>query len=408
MPDSDLQLPLSKRISELTAPGTSSMRVKANEMKEKGVNVINFAAGELYFDASPEIKQGAMNAIQAKGNRYTATLGLPQLRALLAEQASERCNTLYTASEIAVTAGAKQALFNAVLTVLNPGDEVIVPNPGWQTFAAQIQLAQATPVFVNTENDKFKLTFDLVKSALTDRTKMIVINTPNNPTGAVYDKTELLKIVKLAYERDIWILLDECYREIVREPNRHHNIVELYKPIKSQAILVNSFSKSHAVTGWRIGYVCAPKHVISAMSKLQGHTTSNPSSLAQYGALHTIKNESSDYISNLNSFLSRQLNLACTYLDEMPLVCYTRPQGAFYIYINISELLNTYFGDQQIKNVNILCELLLTEAHVAVVSGTSFGDDYGVRMSYGLEENELILGMERLNDFLQGLTHRSR
>lgn len=285
---SAVRLSLSHRALILKAPGTSSMRSKANALKESGIKVINFAAGELSFDACADMKAGAIDAINGARNRYTPPIGLPQLRERLAQQVSQRCGVAYAANEVAVTAGAKQALYNAAMVLLNPGDEVIVPTPYWETSPTQILLAGATPVFVDTRAADYRLTCKAVEKALSPRTKMIVINTPNNPTGTVYQREELRKIAQLAYEHRLWVVFDECYRKLVRQPHQHHNIVSLFPALKNQTVLVDSFSKSQAVTGWRVGYACAPAEVIAAMHNLQGHTTSNPSSLAQYAALNTL------------------------------------------------------------------------------------------------------------------------
>lgn len=396
----NVDTPLSIRAKNLAPPGTSSMRSKANALKEKGIHIINFAAGELSCDACPDMKTGASEAIAHGFNRYTPPIGLPKLREKLAEQVSLRCGVPFNENEIAVTAGAKQALFNASMVLLDPEDEVIIPTPYWETFPTQIQLSGANPVFLNTRKNQFQLTCDSVESLVTRKTKMIIINTPNNPTGVVYKKEELWKIAGLAYENDIWILFDECYRELTRAPNEHHNIVSLFEPIKRQTILIDSFSKSRATTGWRIGYACAPKEIISAMNNLQGHTTSNPSSLSQYAALSAINNQSRSFVIEVNCFLEKQSQIAFSLLEKIPFIRYSLPQGTFYIYIDISEIIGKSFQGDVISNVDNLCEILLEEAHVAVVPGSSFGDPSSIRLSYATSENELQQGLSNLGHFI--------
>ncbi|PYC34687.1 pyridoxal phosphate-dependent aminotransferase [Pseudomonas protegens] len=394
---------LSKRALGLSAPGTSSMRSKANALKESGVKVINFAAGELSFDACQDMRTGAIEAIENARNRYTPPIGLPALREKLAQQVSQRTGVTFAANEVAVTAGAKQALYNACMVLLNPGDEVIVPTPYWETFPTQIRLAGATPVLVETRGDDYRLTLEAVQGALSERTRMIVINTPNNPTGTVYQRQQLLAIAQLAFNQGLWVMFDECYRGLVREPHEHHNILSLFPALKPQTVLIDSFSKSQAVTGWRIGYACAPAPVIAAMHNLQGHTTSNPSSLSQYAALNTLNADSSQFADQVNPFLQRQLHAACTYLDRLEGISYAPPEGAFYLYLDVSSRLGGYYRGEQVRDVEHLADLLLTEAHIAVVPGSGCGDPHCIRISYAVEYQELIEGLGRFSQFMSAI-----
>lgn len=394
---------LSQRALGLSAPGTSSMRSKANALKESGIKVINFAAGELSFDACEDMRAGAIEAIANARNRYTPPIGLPALREKLAQRVSQRTGAAFAANEVAVTAGAKQALYNACMVLLNPGDEVIVPTPYWETFPTQIRLAGATPVCVQTRADHYRLTVDAVRGALTERTRMIVVNTPNNPTGTVYEREQLLAIAQLAQERQLWVMFDECYRGLVREGHEHHNILALCPALKGQTVLIDSFSKSQAVTGWRVGYACAPAPVIAAMHNLQGHTTSNPSSLSQYAALNTLNADSSHFADLVNPFLQRQLHAACTYLDRLEGVSYAPPEGAFYLYIDVSSRLGGYYHGEAVRDVDHLADLLLTEAHIAVVPGSGCGDPHCIRISYAVEYEELIEGLGRFAQFISAI-----
>lgn len=394
---------LSKRALGLSAPGTSSMRSKANALKESGVKVINFAAGELSFDACQDMRTGAIEAIENARNRYTPPIGLPALREKLAQQVSQRTGVTFAANEVAVTAGAKQALYNACMVLLNPGDEVIVPTPYWETFPTQIRLAGATPVLVETRGDDYRLTLEAVQGALSERTRMIVINTPNNPTGTVYQRQQLLAIAQLAFNQGLWVMFDECYRGLVREPHEHHNILSLFPALKPQTVLIDSFSKSQAVTGWRVGYACAPAPVIAAMHNLQGHTTSNPSSLSQYAALNTLNADSSQFADQVNPFLQRQLHAARTYLDRLEGIRYAPPEGAFYLYLDVSSRLGGYYRGEQVRDVEHLADLLLTEAHIAVVPGSGCGDPHCIRISYAVEYQELIEGLGRFNQFMSAI-----
>ncbi|KIH84144.1 aminotransferase class I/II-fold pyridoxal phosphate-dependent enzyme [Pseudomonas batumici] len=367
------------------------------------MRVINFAAGELSFDASAQMKAGALEAIHGARNRYTPPLGLPRLREQLAQRVSERTGVTFAANEVAVTAGAKQALYNACMVLLNPGDEVIVPTPHWETFPTQIRLAGATPVGVDTRHDDYRLTARAVRAALTPRTRMIVINTPNNPTGTVYQKQQLLEIAQLAVDHQLWVLFDECYRSLTRYSFEHHNILSLLPALKPQTVLIDSFSKSQAVTGWRVGYACAPAQVISAMHNLQGHTTSNPSSLSQYAALATISAGTEPFVAQLAPFLQGQLDTARRYLDQVPGLVYAPPEGAFYLYIDVTPWLGGFYRGEQVRDVDHLSDLLLTEAHIAVVPGSGCGDPSSIRISYALEPEELAEGLYRFVQFLSSV-----
>lgn len=391
---------LAERAGKLNPPGTSRMRAKAQALKDAGIHVISFAAGELPFDASPQMKRGAAFALEHQCNRYTATVGLAELRSALAADTSGRIGVTYNDSEIAVTAGAKQALFNATLMLLDPGDEVIVPSPYWETFVAQIILAGATPIVIDTAVDGYQLKAARVAAAVSPKTKMVVLNTPNNPTGAVYRSDELLKIAQLVMDAGIWIIFDECYRDFVRSPFSHRNIVEVCPGVKDQAVLINSFSKSHAITGWRVGYACGPKKLISAMSKLQGHTTSNPSSLAQHGALAALRERSKSFQREINGFLDEQLQMSMQYLRKIDCLSFAPPEGAFYLYLNVSKVLGRHYRGTLIPDCDTLVELLLSEAHIAVVGAAAGGDPEGIRMTYCVDRDELMSGMERLTEFM--------
>jgi aspartate aminotransferase len=221
------------------------------------------------------MKTAAKLAIDEGCNKCTPILGTKMLRERVAKQVSARCGVSYSPDEIGITAGAKQALYNAAMVLFNPGDEAVIPQPYWVTFPAQVQLAGASSVFVDTARTGYQLTSEDLERALTAATKAVIINSPNNPTGVIYEPEALLRISQIALERKIWIIFDECYSELVRDGATHCNMVQLDEKTKGQTILINSFSKSHAVTGWRIGYACGPKHVISAMGTFRGHTTSN-------------------------------------------------------------------------------------------------------------------------------------
>jgi aspartate aminotransferase len=387
---------LADRTKKMTPPGTSRMRELANELKKSGVDIINFAAGELDGDASAFIKNSAKASIDNGCNKYTPTLGIKELRQSIAKHVSKRCGTPYCAEEVGVTAGAKQALYNAAMVLCNPGDEIIIPRPFWVTFPAQVELAGAKPVYVDTRQTAYKLSADHVDEAITPATKAIIINSPNNPTGAVYEPESLLRIAEIALERKIWIVFDECYSELVRNGAHHRNVVQLLEAIKPQSILVNSFSKSYGVTGWRIGYAYGPKEAIAAMENLQGHTTSNPCSISQYAALAALQNDDGNFIAAVNSVLEQRLQLATGIIDSMKEISCAPAEGAFYLFLNVEKKLGKAYRGREVENVGMLSELILSEANVAVVSGDAFGDSTGVRVSYAIGTEQVEEGLLRM------------
>lgn len=387
---------LAERTKILTPPSTSRMRELANELKGAGVDVINFAAGELDGDASDLIKEAAKRAIDNGFNKYTPTVGMKPLRKAIAERVSRRCGTQYDGDEIAVTAGAKQALYNAAMALFNPGDEVIIPRPYWVTFPAQVEIAGARPVFVDTRETGYRLTAEGLERAVTAATKAVIINSPNNPTGVVYDRDTLLRIAEIALERRFWIIFDECYCELVRHGVSHSNVVQLLNRVKAQTILVNSFSKSHAITGWRIGYACGPRHVISAMENLQGHTTSNPCSISQHAALAAVQNDDGSFMKKVNAVLEDRLRMAMLIVDSMKEIGCAPAEGAFYLFLDVEKKIGKSYKGRRIDSVETLTELMLSEAKVAVVPGAAFGDPSGLRVSYAIGTQQVEEGLHRM------------
>lgn len=390
---------LSKRNQLISPPSTGKIRGIANSLKEAGVHVINFAAGELDVDTTATVKQAAKAAVDAGRNIYTPALGLNSLRKLVAQEVSRRCGVEYQPSEVGITAGAKQALYNTAMVLFDPGDEVLIPQPYWVTFPAQVEIAGAKPVFIDTKPTGYHLLASHVERALTPQTRGIIINTPNNPTGAVYAAEELAEIARLALERDFWIVFDECYASLVRGGHSHTNIVKICPAAKERAVLVNSFSKSHALTGWRVGYAAAPAAVIKAMENLQGHTTSNPNSIAQYAVQAALENENGEFITNVNRLLDQRVALVRELLDQMDGISIAPAEGAFYLFVNVEAKIGKSFRGEVVGNVDQLCELALKHANVAAVSGSAFGDPSAIRISYAISTEDVVEGFRRLKVF---------
>jgi len=385
---------LSSRASSLTPSLTLSIDSKAKAMKSEGIDVCGFGAGEPDFDTPEHIKAAAIAALEAGFTKYTPSSGIPELRQAIADKFLLENGIDYKPSQIIVSDGAKHSCYNAVLATCQPGDEVIIPAPYWLSYPEMVRLAGADPVFVHTkEENGWKLTADEFENAMTPRTKMIILNTPGNPTGAVYTKEELDSLGKVAAEEEILILSDEIYEKLVYDDSKHFSIAALGQEYYDLTITVNGFSKSYAMTGWRLGYLGAPEPIAKAIDSIQSHSTSNACSFAQKGALAALKGDQQPVADMRDEFnLRREYMLER--LSKMPHVSVVRPNGAFYVLVNISQLglTSQNFSDR-----------LLSKANVAVVPGIAFGDDRTVRLSYATSLDVIKKGMDRFEEFCRTL-----
>lgn len=390
---------LAQRTSLFTSSGTAAARSAAKAAVDAGRNIIDLSAGEIWSGIAPTVRDGAIDAINKGVNRYTDTVGMIELREALAKKLSFETGQIWKAEEIAVTSGAKQALFNVAMVLLNPGDEVIIPAPYWTTFPAQVLMAGGRPIFVDTRKNGYLPRIEDLRSAATARTRAIIVNTPSNPTGAVYDVRTLIGIAELAISRDLWIVFDECYGEFLHERQTHHPIVSLVPEVRSRTLIVNAFSKSLALTGWRIGYLGAQREVIDAVKALQSHTTSNPNVIAQHAVLAHLEKTDGAFEGRLRSQLSGAREIGLSVLSSLRRVPAPKAQGGFYFYLDLSELLRPALGDESASADDVV-NLLLAKAGVAAVSGTAFGDPTGLRLSYGVPPERLEAGLCRLVDVL--------
>jgi aspartate aminotransferase len=385
---------LSSRASTLTPSLTLSIDSKAKAMKSEGIDVCGFGAGEPDFDTPEHIKAAAIAALQAGFTKYTPSSGIPELRQAVADKFLLDNGIDYKPSQIIISDGAKHSCYNAILATCQPGDEVIIPAPYWLSYPEMVRLAGADPVFVHTrEENGWKLTADEFENAMTPRTKMIILNSPGNPTGAVYTKEELDAIGKVAAEEEILILSDEIYEKLVYDDCKHYSIAALGQEYYNLAITVNGFSKSYAMTGWRLGYLGAPESIAKAIDSIQSHSTSNACSFAQKGALAALKGDQQPVTDMRDEFnLRREYMLER--LSKMPHLSVVRPNGAFYVLVNVSQLglTSQNFADR-----------LLSKANVAVVPGIAFGDDRTVRLSYATSLDVIKKGMDRFEEFCRTL-----
>lgn len=391
---------LAQRTNLFGSSGTAAARAAAKAAADAGKEIIDLTAGEIWSDLSPAIRDGAIDAINKNVNRYTDTIGMMELREALARKVSLDTGQIWKAEEIAVTSGAKQALFNAAMVLLNPGDEVIIPAPYWTTFPAQILIAGGTPVFVDTRSNGYVPRLEDLKAAVTDRTRAILINTPNNPSGAVYDVQTLIGIAELAINRNLWIIFDECYGDFVHGHQTHHPIVSVVPEVRARTVIVNAFSKSLALTGWRIGYLAGPKEVVGAVKALQSHTTSNPNVIAQHAVLSHLQHGDGSYESRLRSQLASARHIGLNILSSLTRTPVPKAQGGFYFYLDLADLLKPALANGAAANADEIVNSLLSQAGVAAVSGTAFGDPAGLRLSYGIPPEKLEAGLSRLVEVL--------
>jgi aspartate aminotransferase len=326
------------------------------------------------------------------------------LREQLALKMTRKTGVAYTPEEVGFTAGAKQALFNANFVAFQKNDEVIIPAPYWVTFPEQVRLAGATPVFLPTEGNAFQINVEELQRLITPRTRGIVLNTPHNPTGAVSPPEVLKAIARLVLDHELTCIFDECYDELVYAPATHWNIVKLVPEIKERTILIGSLSKTYCIAGWRAGHIAAPKGLIKAVANLQSHTGSNPCNLVQYAALAALDPVNDEFVSGIRKQLTAQRETALQLIARIPHVSCVKPDGAFYLFPDVSGLLSKTFKGERVENVTRLAEMLIEHAHVAVVPGSAFGADRHLRISYAIPVEEIVTGMTRLQQFVQSLT----
>jgi len=385
---------LASRVSELTPSLTLSIDSKAKALRAEGVDVYSFGAGEPDFDTPEHIKAAAIEALNAGFTKYTPSSGTPELRAAISEKFKRDNGLEYKPSEIIVSNGAKQSCFNAIMAVCGEGDEVIIPAPFWLSYPEMVRLAGAEPVIVQTtaEND-WKMTPQQFEEAMSPRTKMVIINSPGNPTGAVYSKEELRAIVEVAADEEITILSDEIYECLTYDGAEHVSIASLTPEARDLTITVNGFSKAYAMTGWRLGYLGAPEKIAKAIDSMQSHATSGPCSFAQKGGLAALTG-SQQCVADMREEFNIRREYMFERLSAIHNVSAVKPKGAFYMLADISKLgmTSTNFADR-----------LLSKANVAVVPGIAFGDDRVVRLSYATGLDVIKPGLDRFEDFCKTL-----
>lgn len=383
---------LAARVCEVPASLTLAISAKAKSMKAQGINVLDFSVGEPDFDTPEHIKLAAKQALDAGKTKYGPTPGEPRLRELIAQKLQQDNGLNYQAENIIVTNGGKHSLFNLMLALLDPGDEVIIPAPYWVSYPEMVKLASAKPVIVmTTAATGYKITPDQLRQAITPKTRLFVLNSPSNPTGMVYTPEEIKALAEVIIETDILVVSDEIYEKILYDGATHLSIGAVSPESFQRTIISNGFAKAYAMTGWRIGYLAGNVELIKATTRVQSHSTSNICTFAQYGAIAALS-ESQDCVEEMRLNFAKRREVMYELLYQIPRLHCLKPNGAFYMFIDISKL-----------GVNSLefCNLLLEEKQMAAVPGIAFGMDDHIRLSYATDLDSIHKGIERLHQFVQ-------
>lgn len=387
---------LSDRANRISPSMTFAIASKAKALKAKGVDVCDFSVGEPDFVTPAFMREGAKAALDAGQTKYAPTAGLPKLRAAIADKLAGDNGLAYTPEQVVVTTGGKQALYNTMMVLLGPGDEALMPAPAWVTYPEIVKLTGAEPVLIPTdESTEFRVSAAQLAEAITPRTRLVVLNSPANPTGTVYTPQEIAALAEVIVEHQITVISDEIYEKLIYDGRRHVSIGSLGEEILSLTVTCSGFSKAFAATGWRLGYIAGPIHVIKAATALQSHSTSGANTFAQHGALVALRaGNAQEVIEEMRLAFQARRNLVIEELQQIPGLSCTVPQGAFYAFPNISQT-----GLDSLT----FCERLLASEQVAAVPGGAFGCDDNIRISYATDTETLRAGLARLRRFVATL-----
>ncbi|MBI2034326.1 MAG: pyridoxal phosphate-dependent aminotransferase [Candidatus Levybacteria bacterium] len=387
---------ISDRAQQICPSATLAMNAKALEMRKLGIDVISFGAGEPDFDTPEHIKKAAIEAISAGFTKYTPTSGIPELKQAIIAKFQKDNDLIYTNKQILVSNGAKQSLYVIIQTIINPGDEVIIPVPYWVSYEEMVKLASGKCVFVPSGKN-FIATANQIRKHVTKKTKAIILNSPSNPTGAVYDKETLKEIAALCCKYNIYVLSDEIYEKLIYT-KKHVSIASFGEEIKKQTIVINGVSKTYAMTVWRIGYCGGPEDIIKAASSLQDHMTSSPNSIAQKAAVAALKGSFAN-LEKMRKVYVKRRDYMVKRLKAIKGVSVSIPDGAFYVFADISSLYKN-----SLNSSALFCEQLLIQQHVAAVPGSAFGDDRFIRLSFATDMQSIIKGLDRIESFVQSIS----
>ncbi|EQB36136.1 aspartate aminotransferase [Virgibacillus sp. CM-4] len=392
---------LANRVKTLTPSSTLAITAKAKELKQQGYDVIALGAGEPDFNTPSFILESAEKAMKEGMTKYTPSGGIVELKKAIVNKFKSDNQLTYTTDQIIVTTGAKHALYTLFQVLLNDGDEVIVPVPYWVSYPEQVKLAGGKPVFIEAkEENEFKLTPKELEEAITEKTKAIIINSPSNPTGMMYSREELKQLGEVCLKHNVLIVSDEIYEKLIYSDDNHVSIAEVSDELKAQTVVINGVSKSHSMTGWRIGYAAGPSEIIKAMTSLASHSTSNPTSIAQYAALAAYS-MNDEPVEKMKQVFAERLDMLYNLLIDIPGVTCVKPKGAFYLFPNVEEAAKS----NGFTTVDDWVRALLEEEKVALVPGSGFGSPNNVRLSYATSTEALKEAAQRIKQFI--IRHQS-
>jgi len=395
-----MEIKLSDKVLNIAPSMTLAVNAKLKKMVDEGVEVFGFGVGEPDFDTPEYIRNAAVEAMNKGFTRYTPAQGTIELRKAICAKLKRENSLDYEPNQIIVSSGAKHSLSNAFAAILNPGDEVIVPVPYWVSYTEIIKLNDGVPVLVQTKKENnFKMSGEELKNAITAKTKAILINSPSNPTGAVYTEKELREIADIAVQNNLFVVSDEIYERIIYDDNKHISIASFNSEIKDLTILINGMSKSYAMTGWRLGYAAGNEKLIKAMSSVQGHAVSHPSSITQYAAAAAL-NGPQDDLKNMVQEFSKRRNYMYGRINAMKGLSCIKPEGAFYVYVDISSYLGRNLCGIKLDSCLDFAQTMLEKGHVAVVPGAAFGTEGFVRISYATSMEIIKNGLDAFESFI--------
>lgn len=395
---------ISEKVKKIAPSLTLEITAKAKKLKAEGVSIIGFGAGEPDFNTPDYINDSAKKAIDEGFTKYTPASGMIELKKAVCEKFKIDNGLDYTPEQIVISSGAKSSLYHAICAIIDDGDQVILPSPYWLTYPELVGLAGGETVFVKTDKTTdYKMTANQLKSAITPKTKAIILNSPNNPTGSVYTKQEIVEIAKVCQENGLFVISDEIYEKLIYGGLEHYSIASVNDYMKEHTIVINGVSKSYAMTGWRIGYLAAPLAIAKAISSMQSHTTSNPCSISQYASVTALTApEGKDFIVKMQKVFDERRKFMIKKLSSLKDVVIAQPSGAFYVFVDVSSHYGKTYDGSIVDGSMAFANFALKEG-VAVIPGVAFGDDNCIRLSYAISIDDINEGLDRLESFINKL-----
>ena len=396
---------VSKKVSEIAPSLTLEITAKAKKMKAEGVSIIGFGAGEPDFNTPDYIIDSAKKALDIGFTKYTPAAGMVELKNAICEKFNKDNGLIYEPSQIVVSSGAKSSLYHAICAIVDDGDEVILPSPYWLTYPELVKLAGGKCILVDTKKENgYKITAQQFEKAITEKTKCLILNTPNNPTGAVYTESEIREIAKVCEAHNIYVISDEIYEKLVYDGETHFSIAKCSEKMKDLTVIINGMSKTYSMTGWRIGYLAAPQKIAKAISSMQSHTTSNACSIAQYASVTALTDPKGDeFIDSMQKVFDERRKLMIDLLSDVKGIECIEPKGAFYVFINVSGLYGKSYDGVAINDSLTFADCALKKG-VALIPGIAFGNDDCIRLSYAVSIDDIKEGIARFKAFVAELS----